>query len=202
MTLSQDEINKIHEEEAERARAQQKYNKPRKSIAGPGCLIFIIIAGLAIGISNCNNTQNRSQQSISQSPKARYAGDTHIDFKQDIDQQSSYYLNKLGEPEGGESYVDLPTYTNWLWQKDGFSFNVSFPKGSVNRFVDIQFEDGVCDQDSAYYFNKIGLDYPSEAPTIKNSGVMYRWEPYGEFDRLNVYCNASGTRIVLISQVE
>lgn len=198
MALSEEEKQRIHEEERERAKAQKKYNKKRTSFTTWGCLTFILIFVIGVAASSCND----GSKNITSPTKQKYAGDTHIDFKEYINKPAAFYIEKLGEPVGGENYQELPTYTNWMWSDSDYDLNISFPQGDINKFVDIQFKDGICDQNSAYYLNKVGLDYPDREPDVKNVGSMYRWEPYGEYERLNVYCNNTGTRVVLISKVE
>lgn len=69
MALTQEEINKIHEEEAERAKARQVYSnkhpqtvrtKPKTSAVTWGCLWLIIIGIVGLVISGIISAMNES----------------------------------------------------------------------------------------------------------------------------------------------
>lgn len=127
---------------------------------------------------------------------------TLLDITEYINKSSDYFIENLGNPKDGTYYNEPPTYTNWSWENTEYDFIISFEKGQPVKFTEVQFKDGKCDQNSETYLKKVGLEYPEREPDVKRAGHLYRWEPYNtEYERLNIYCNDIGTRVVLISEV-
>lgn len=222
VTLTEEEKKKIYEEEKIRAEARVKAEeeiefrgkqeekvpwwKP-KGAGAWGCLTLFIILGL-LGVFTDNESNKDATKSTEPSITNHVTTEdtqedvqTVIDFKEFMEKEASYFIQNLGIPVEGEYYAEPPMYTNWSWEYESYEVYISFPKGAPIQYLDAQFKDGVCDQESGKYLKMVGLEYPQRAPDVKRDGIMYRWEPYSqEYERLNVYCNDIGTRVVLISE--
>lgn len=156
---------------------------------------FIFVTVTVINaMTSLDQAQERAQASLEPIPEA-------INVNEYINQPASYFIEKLGNPIEGEYYAELPTSTNWSWEKDGYDVYISFEQGSNVKFVDVQFQDNQCDQKTDRYLSAIGLSYPDREPDVKQDGILYRWEPYTDkYQRLNIYCNEYGTRATLTAK--
>ena len=186
---------------------EELQNKPRKewfktrwgaaTVAVTGLVLLIML--VVVGVMGKGDKKPAIKPPTGEELRVESAV---INLNEYIDKDASYFVEKLGNPVDGEVYANPPIWTNWLWNFEGYSIDISFEKGRRVQYINAQFTDGECAQKPGNQpLGKVGLNYPTQDPDIKQDGHLYRWEPYNEsYERLNIYCNDLGTSIVLISE--